>query len=67
MKKKTKIKKHHYRKYKTYKPYKPYKPYKRTKSLRGGSNASVAWIGVANPEQPTGFGWLHQSFFKPCR
>ena len=59
MKKKTKITKKTKRK--------KHQTYKRKKSLRGGSDTSFAWNGVADPEQPTGFGWLYKSFFKPCR
>ena len=50
------------------------KSYKRKKTrrvrfnkMRGGNpNFRASWVGIPNPNQPTGFGWLNQTFLFPC-
>jgi hypothetical protein len=56
------------KKKKSYKYYKKSKKYKKKskKVLKGGGNIRTSWVGVANYQQPTGFGWLHQPFYRPC-
>lgn len=55
------------KKKKKYKYYKKSRKHKMSKKhLKGGGNTRTSWIGVANYLQPTGFGWLHESFFRPC-
>ena len=46
----------------------PRKRQRRTyrKSYSGGNNFRTSWVGVANPQQPAGFGWLYKSFLQPC-
>ena len=52
---------------KKYKYYKKSRKHKMTKKyLKGGGDIKTSWVGVANHQQPTGFGWLYNSFFRPC-
>jgi len=63
MKKRTQKRKKNYRYHRKSKKTKN----KSRKSLKGGGNLRTSWVGVANHLQPTGFGWLDKSFFRPCR
>ena len=62
MKKKTLKKKNS----KYYKRNRKSRKNKSKKGLKGGGNIRTSWVGVANHLQPTGFGWLDKSFFRPC-
>ena len=35
-------------------------------SYKGGSGIRAKWVGIPNPKEPTGFGWLNNKQFKPC-
>ena len=63
MKKRTQKKKKFYRYNRKSRKFKN----KSRKGQKGGGNFRTSWVGVANHLQPTGFGWLDKSFFRPCR
>ena len=36
-------------------------------SINSTPNFRAAWVGIPNPDQPAGFGWLNQTFLFPCK
>ena len=36
-------------------------------SINSTPNFRAAWVGIPNPNQPSGFGWLDPTFLFPCK
>tara|TARA_B100001093_G_scaffold504392_1_gene560168 strand:+ start:761 stop:958 length:198 start_codon:yes stop_codon:yes gene_type:complete len=41
------------------------KTFKKTIKIKGGGGIGK-WVGVPDRNDPTGFGWLSNSFLRPC-